>query len=197
MTSSHGNLQKYSNPNPIQQWLLSRFLDRVSILIPRLTPSLLLDAGCAEGFVVQRLHENGLKTFIVGIDIDEGALKRGRHICPVMYRAEASVANLPFPDNAFDVVICTEVLEHLADPSQALGELKRVSRHYVVLSVPHEPWFRMLNFLRGKHLRQLGNDPEHLQNWGKQQFEQFVHLQLEVIAIYNVFPWLLILAQKE
>jgi SAM-dependent methyltransferase len=194
--SSYGNLQKYHNPNLIQQWLLTRFLDRVNALVASLAPSQILDAGCAEGFVVQRLLENDLKTFFVGIDIDESALRRGLPMCPIMHRGKANITELPFPDVAFDMVICTEVLEHLADPSLALGELKRVSRRYVLLSVPHEPWFRMSNFLRGKHLRQWGNDPEHIQNWGKRQFEEFVGSRLKIINSYSVFPWLLILAQN-
>jgi len=51
----------------------------------------------------------------------------------------ASVVSLPLRDNSFDLILCAEVLEHLPfkDFKKALLELKRVSRKYVVLSLPH------------------------------------------------------------
>jgi hypothetical protein len=43
----------------------------------------------------------------------------------------------PIPDGSFDAVICTEVLEHLNELHRAFGELLRISRKYVVISVPN------------------------------------------------------------
>lgn len=40
----------------------------------------------------------------------------------------ASAQDLPFPDRAFDCVICTEVLEHCAEPAAVLVEIRRVLR---------------------------------------------------------------------
>jgi SAM-dependent methyltransferase len=45
-----------------------------------------------------------------------------------------SVTRLPFADNAFDVVLATEVLEHLVRPVEAISEMLRVARKYVVLT---------------------------------------------------------------
>jgi SAM-dependent methyltransferase len=39
---------------------------------------------------------------------------------------EGAVEDLPVPDGSFDVVICNQVLEHCADPAQAVRELRRV-----------------------------------------------------------------------
>jgi len=39
---------------------------------------------------------------------------------------EGAVEDLPVPDGSFDVVICNQVLEHCADPTQAVRELRRV-----------------------------------------------------------------------
>jgi len=45
--------------------------------------------------------------------------------------------DLPFPDEAFDFVLASHVLEHIPDPIAALKEWARVSRRYIVLVVPH------------------------------------------------------------
>ena len=51
----------------------------------------------------------------------------------------ADVRNLPFKNNKFDTVLCAEVLEHLlfSDFTKALNEIKRVSKNYIVLTLPH------------------------------------------------------------
>ena len=76
----------------------------------------------------------------------------------------------PSPTRSFDTVTCLEVLEHLDDPAAAVRELARVARRAVVVSVPYEPYFRIGNVLRGKHLGGLGNHPEHVQHWNLRTF---------------------------
>lgn len=196
MMAKYGNFQKYQNPNPIQQWLLGRFLQQVAALTESLGASSVLDAGCAEGFVSRYLRQYfGEQSRFWGVDVDVEALARGRGITPWLYRGRASVMALPFGRAQFDLVLCNEVLEHLDDPGAALRELCRVSRRYVLLSVPHEPWFRGLNFLRGKHLRRWGNDPEHVNNWSGQQFTAFVAEEMEVLVTRQAFPWWVVLGR--
>jgi len=50
----------------------------------------------------------------------------------------ASATNLPFKNNAFDMIILTEVLEHLPEPEEALKEIRRVLRAggFLVVTVP-------------------------------------------------------------
>ena len=45
--------------------------------------------------------------------------------------------DLPFPDEAFDFVLASHVLEHLPDPIRALKEWRRVARRYVFVVLPH------------------------------------------------------------
>ena len=54
--------------------------------------------------------------------------------------AFANLRALPFGDNAFDIIFCTEVLEHLTDDDldKALRELQRVSRKYILVTVPYK-----------------------------------------------------------
>lgn len=59
-----------------------------------------------------------------------------------------NVARLPFVDGAFDVVLSSEVLEHLVRPLEAIAELRRIARKYVVLTsleaLSATRWQRML-----------------------------------------------------
>lgn len=196
MSAGHGNLQKYQNPNPLQQALIRRFLRQVESLTVGLDLGLVLDVGCAEGFVARHLVQVGAPPHFIGIDVDVASLQRGATLFPAMARGVGSALALPFPSEVFDLVLCTEVLEHLLSPRVALRELKRVTRKYVLLSVPHEPWFRTMNLLRGKHLRRWGNDPEHLQNWTARHFTAFVAREFEVVSTRGALPWWIVLGRK-
>lgn len=91
-----------------------------------------LDLGCGEGRHVHGVHMiDGVN--VIGLDLDLGALGKARHglaSLPGGDGASAVIAGdayrLPFADHAFDAVICSEVLEHLADYRRVLNEIVRV-----------------------------------------------------------------------
>lgn len=109
---------------------------------------------------------------------------------------QADVYRLPFPDGQFDLVTCLEVLEHLENYEKALQEIKRVAKKYVILSVPHEPWFQISNFLRGKYLKTLGNHPEHINKWNPKQFKKCILQYFTIKKEAYSFPWQLYLCEK-
>lgn len=92
-----------------------------------LNPQDVLEVGKGSGVVCDYLKSRNIK--IATLDIDE---KLNPDI-------RGSVREIPLGDNSFDAVLCAEVLEHLpfGDFEKSLRELKRVSRKYVVLSLPH------------------------------------------------------------
>jgi len=59
-----------------------------------------------------------------------------------------SVLNIPFRNNSFDLITCFEVLEHLPFNkfTAALSELKRVSRQFVIFSIPDMTFYLKFNF---------------------------------------------------
>jgi len=194
---SYGNLQKHLNPNPVQRWLLQRFHRRVVDVVRQAGATGLLDAGCGEGFTLRQLEEAGLSARLVGADVDRAALAWGRqNLTTGAPLAAADLHHLPFADGSFDLVLSLEVLEHLPVPAAGLAELLRVSRRYVLVSVPHEPWFRGANLLRGKHVAALGNDPGHLHQFDRSAFRRLVAAQAGVILHCSAFPWQLALLAK-
>jgi hypothetical protein len=92
------------------------------------------------------------------------------------------------------MVLMLEVLEHIERPQEILPILQRLSHQHLILSVPWEPFFRGLNLLRGKHITAWGNDPEHINHWGRRGFLEFVGGQFDVLETPMVFPWTMALA---
>ena len=196
--SRYGNLQKHLNPNPVQRWLLGRFHWRILELVKSIGAQRILDVGCGEGFTMRELGQAGVQVTMVGVDFSLPALAWNQaHGMARSPLGVADVHHLPFPDNSFDLVLCLEVLEHVPDSAAGLRELLRVSRDYVLVSVPHEPFFRGANLLRGKHLRALGNDPEHLHNYSGRAFHRLVAAQAQVIWRGYSFPWQIALVSKK
>ncbi|MFQ5612519.1 MAG: methyltransferase domain-containing protein [Anaerolineae bacterium] len=196
--SRYGNLQKHLNPNPLQRRLLRRFHRRIIRLVQSTGARHLLDAGCGEGFTMRALVEAGLQMEMVGVDFSREGL--AWHQARQMAHSPLQVADvhrLPFRDGSFDLALCLEVLEHLPDSALGLRELLRISRDYVLVSVPHEPFFRGANFLRGKHLNALGNDPEHLHNYSGRAFRRLVSAQASLVWHGYSFPWQIALARKK
>ncbi|WP_340647270.1 class I SAM-dependent methyltransferase [Phenylobacterium sp.] len=93
-----------------------------------------LDLGCGEGRHVHGVHMlPGVN--VVGLDLDIASLVKARdgleHLPPVAVEGATSFLSgdayrLPFADACFDVVICSEVLEHLHEYDRALAEIRRV-----------------------------------------------------------------------
>lgn len=189
------NQQKFQNQHPIQQRLIHQFHQRfLQVLVP-LQPKRILEVGCGEGYLLEKIHRAVPTAEMLGVDNNQLALEEGRRIFPQLQLERGDIYHLPQPDHSWDVVIASEVLEHLDHPEQALEELKRVSSRYVVLSVPHEPWFRLGNLARGRHLKRLGNHPEHINLWSRAKFARFVGQHLNVKTVTGSFPWTLIVAE--
>ena len=172
--------QKYDSANPVMRFVLGRFFARIGAAIADLAPQSLLDAGCGEGEMLRRVPlPAGARAVLLDRNPASGA-----HLL-------ASVDALPFADRSFDVVTCLEVLEHLDDPRPAVRELCRVARRAVVVSVPHEPYFRLGNLARGKYLAHLGNHPEHVQHWNFRSFQKFLAPSFREVKLTGAFPWII------
>jgi len=191
MTSNH---KKYNSKNPIQQFLISRFLKSISRLASQTDAKTLLDIGSGEGFALKAvLKDNNLRA--IALDPNKDALIELKKRLPNVQTKNGRIEHLPYADNSFDLIVCCEVLEHLQKPTIALRELKRVGKNFI-LSVPNEPWFSGVNLVRGRHITNLGCHPEHIQKWSTKAFTQFVSRELKIIKVKSSFPWTIILATK-
>lgn len=192
------NYQKHVNTNPIQKALIANFYKHFFRMIKPLKPVSILDVGCGEGITLKKLEDKKIGKKREGIDYSTDAIKIGKKIYPELILSKGTVYKMDFKDDSFDLVICTEVLEHLENPVKAVEEMKRVSSKYIVFSVPNEPFFIMANFLRGKYLKSFGNHPEHINHWTMWGFERFLRSQgLTVVKSKHPFAWSLVLTKKQ
>ncbi|OGH42867.1 MAG: hypothetical protein A3B53_02360 [Candidatus Levybacteria bacterium RIFCSPLOWO2_01_FULL_42_15] len=193
-TQLTNNYLKHMSQNPVQHFLIENFYQTMLNLAQPLDVSSLLDVGCGEGFTLAKFAEKKIGNTFEGIDYSKDALSIGKKTFPNLTLQHASIYDLPYQSSSFDLVICTEVLEHLKNPHQALKEVLRVSKQYILLSVPNEPFFMLANFLRGKNVRSFGNDPEHINHWTIFSFQRFIKKQnAEIKTIRLPFPWIIFL----
>lgn len=191
------NLDKHTSNNPLVKFLNGRLVQVICDLTLDVQPKKILDAGCGEGFTVNKIVQQNKGTEITGLDIEKDALAYAKDINPGIKFIEGSVYELPFEDDQFDIVILSEVLEHLDDPLKALDEVKRVSSGYSVISVPHEPYFRIGNMMRFTYLSDFGNTPGHINNWTKKQFLNLLSERFDVIKVKTPLPWVSALCRKK
>ncbi|MGQ9572406.1 MAG: class I SAM-dependent methyltransferase [Dehalococcoidia bacterium] len=110
-------------PSYVWRFGLERRLELIRRHVP-LEGRRILDVGCGIGTFVQRLRE--FSPHVYGVDIDRERVRRGATAMP--YLAVAVSEHLPFADDAFDVVLLHEVLEHVRDDRLTLAEACRVTK---------------------------------------------------------------------
>ncbi len=190
------NKQKYSRNSRIAQWHLNSVMEAIYQLLAETEGTSILDAGCGEGFLTDYLARRDSSLRLTGVDMSSEAIAYAEDMFGERVRFRmGNVYKLPFSDNSFDVVLCSEVLEHLDDPDLATRELTRVARRHVIITVPNEPYFRWLNDLA----RALGicMDPGHINFWTKSTFETFIrsHFDNPVFSRKHMI-YQLVLARK-
>jgi ubiquinone/menaquinone biosynthesis C-methylase UbiE len=190
-----GNVyDKYRTRNPIARLLMRGFLDAVTELYSRARPRTVLEVGCGEGLLAQHLVTHGFRPDrFEATDVDTSRIAPG--LDPIIEVRRASAYELPYDDDAFDLVVCCEVLEHLERPADALKELARVARTSVLVSTPWEPVWRVLNVLRGRYLRDLGNTPGHIQHFTRAELERLAGTRLRILARRRPLPWTILLGE--
>lgn len=194
--NSTTNLTKHQNNNPISKFFLDNFKTLLLAKVRALKPDSILDVGAGEGFTLDMFRRSNVGKKLEGIEYMDEAIEFGKKLHPQVKIKKGDIYQLPYKDNSFDVIICTEVLEHLEDPAAALVELKRVTKKYIILSVPNEPLFTIQRFMRGKNMLKLGDHPEHIQHWSSGKFEKFVREHLAIKDVSTPLPWTMITAKK-
>jgi methionine biosynthesis protein MetW len=124
-----------------------------SMIIQLVPPgSRVLDVGCATGYLAPGLHDKGCH--VTGIDYDAEALEKAKERCDETYRVDLeSQEPWSLPQGSFDVLILSNVLEHLRSPSQTIERLKGFLRQEgtLIAIVPNiAKWNMRIELLLGR-----------------------------------------------
>jgi 2-polyprenyl-3-methyl-5-hydroxy-6-metoxy-1,4-benzoquinol methylase len=194
---------KYGSSNPVVRRLMAAFERELDELFEQSAPRSVLDVGCGEGVLVHRwaqrlaAREEADPARVVGIDLEEQSIQAGwaeRQAPNLEYRVmEAS--SLPFAEGEFDLASAIEVLEHVPDPEHTVAEMARCAQRHLLVSVPREPLWRMLNMARGAYWPALGNTPGHLNHWSRRSFVKLLSRHGEVLEVRSPFPWTMLLVR--
>lgn len=132
------------------------------------------DVGCGNGIVTNMINKN----FVVGLDFARIPLKQVKKDVII-----ATVDLLPIKSRKFDVIILSEVLEHLEDDiyNKAIKEINRLSSPYLIISVPFEENVD-LNQCKCSSCGNLFNTHHHYRKFGSEWFKHdFPEYDLESI----------------
>jgi SAM-dependent methyltransferase len=188
---------KYGSGNPVVRRLMAGFERTLDGLVTLADPSSVLDVGCGEGVLTQRLAKRLPDRRVVGVDLDDPALRaewEHRGAPNLTYQATA-VERLPFAAGEFDLVSAIEMLEHVDDPQRALAEMARCAQRHLLVSVPREPLWRAVNMARGAYWGELGNTPGHVNHFSKPAIVSLCARFGDVIETRSPFPWTMVLVR--
>jgi len=129
--------------------------------IQNINPQKTLDAGCGKGYLGEAIRSYTKE--YTGFDISSSAVEIAKDRIKDAVFKTGSVLELPFGDESFDCVICSEVLEHVPSYGKAIQELFRVTKKggTVLISTPNrinpDMIWRILVY--GKYTPQIFDKP--------------------------------------
>jgi 2-polyprenyl-3-methyl-5-hydroxy-6-metoxy-1,4-benzoquinol methylase len=189
---------KYGSRNPVVRYLMSGFESSLQSLVEKTGAEEIHEVGCGEGHWTLRWLQEGYQSR--GSDISKQAIELARtNARPLGLHPQvkvASIYDLVSPTDAAELIVCCEVLEHLEHPEQALEVLNTLASPFIIVSVPREPIWRILNIARGSYCSNLGNTPGHIQHWSKRGFVNLIENYFTIVDVLSPLPWTMILAKQ-
>jgi len=125
------------------------------------TTSKILDLGCGDGVLSYLLYRAGFK--VTGIDVDELGINLAikQHNKRKTSCIFSCMSSSELPDSSFDAIVCSDVIEHVDDAHQLIGDIQRILKPggVAIISTPIRITEKVL-------------DPEHVVEWFPTEFEK-------------------------
>lgn len=191
---------KHGTSNPVARYLVEGFYGAFDDLLRLSGAKSLHELGCGEGVLSIRAAKAGYQVSGTDLEVDtiEDANRRARSAgLPSLFSQRDLYTMEPGALADVDLAVCCEVLEHLPDPTRGVDVLARSGAPLVLMSVPREPIWRVLNVARLRYLSALGNTPGHLNHWSRAGFLGFVGARFDVMAVRSPLPWTFVLARPK
>jgi len=191
---------KYGSRNPIVRFMMSGFFRDFESLLYDVEINTIVEIGCGEGEIGKRIKHILPDASYLGTDVSEEIIREAQLRNPFLKFNKLSIYDIPNINLNADLIVVSEVFEHLEEPGKAMDALLHAKFNYLLISVPREPVWRILNCVRLKYLREYGNTPGHVNHWSKTRFVRFIEIYsntIEIEKILSPFPWTMVLCKKK
>jgi len=195
----YGNCyDKYGSKNPIVRFMMRRYMRCLHQLVGVAGVVDIHEIGCGEGHLCISLAEGGknMRGSDISLSMVHLASERATEAGFFIPFKKASIYHLQPEQDAAPLVLACEVLEHLEDSQKALEILSQLSMPYLLVSVPREPLWRILNMACGRYLSRYGNTPGHIQAWSKRAFLRFLSTRFDILSVATPLPWTMVLCRS-
>ncbi|MCJ7563455.1 MAG: class I SAM-dependent methyltransferase [Candidatus Aminicenantes bacterium] len=128
----------------------------------------IIDIGCGRGEIMKSLAENGFRA--IGVDLRIECASISKEFGKVIV-ADLMTLDSIFPENSFDLAICSHVLEHIENSKQAVEIIKKISAKWLMIIVPNLT--RLPNFFlrRPRYINE-----GHLHGWDSHHLKTLLEL---------------------
>jgi 2-polyprenyl-3-methyl-5-hydroxy-6-metoxy-1,4-benzoquinol methylase len=159
----HGYNRVYRSDSLLAEYLAParlEFYEEVAEICAPFAPRRVVDVGCGNGQLLRSLIDKlpAAPEVVVGIDRSRAGVRRARKLVPEGRFVVADLFRLPEGGDRFELVLCTEVLEHVHEPARAVEVLRRLCTPggRVAITVPdgaQDSWEGHVNFWTEDELR--------------------------------------------
>lgn len=146
----------------------------------------ILNLGCGDGKFSDFLKQQGFSN-IVDVDISISLLKFDKHSKKILGDAE----NISFKEKTFDVLLMTDVIEHIENRKKTVYELFRVLKKdgHVFITYPNPLWVPLFNFLGKAGLKVDAKDSKVLQKVFENEIKEFFEIEsFKTIMLASKLP---------
>ncbi len=163
MNSYKDDRNLYEDTEHWENLTLSKYEQEKIEIIRQIIPAdvnSIADIGCGNGIITNQLIDNWS---VIGVDRSWAALQFVKS-----NKLQAEINNTPFKTNSIDLILCSEVLEHLPEPVlvQSIAELKKIARKYLLITVPNNELLSK-NFIKCPECSFIYNASYHLHSFAK------------------------------
>ena len=184
--------ETFESPRLYKKIMYSLRVEKMMAMLELEASDRVLEIGCGEGYYTKKVLQ--ISKNVIATDISERFLRKAKRNTGNM--AEGYVCcpaeNLPFPDNSFDKVLMSEVIEHLLDWREGAKEIRRVLKPggIMVISTPNKlSYFNVICHIKIL-LRNEPHDGDHIKEFSRPELSKLLkdYLLVEKYGYTNYFP---------
>lgn len=179
----------------MSQYDVARRTALIETLLKRITPKgLAIEVGCGTGAITPVLLNRGLEVTVgdISLKLAQETAQRFQ-----VTGIECDATQIPLPDQSFNLIVSSEVVEHVPDPTKALREMARITAPggHVIITSPNKLWYPLLWLSVKLGARKFAGNEVWLWPWEAAGILRQAGLEVVQISGCHLFPWQVPLAK--